>query len=317
MTATLDVEKGALTIKTTKPGGETMPYFLGGAPWYSIRAIIVSISIEDGVTTIGEKAFEDCSNLSSVTIPNSVTTIDSGAFSGCSNLSSVAIPNSVTSIGAYVFFECRKLSSVTIGNSVTTIGRGAFMKCNSLSSITIPNSVRTIDVAAFSGCSNLSSITIPNSVTSIVGNAFYLCRKIKDVTVEWIIPVDYDWRYSMGTYSDSKAILKNATLHVPAGTKPIYQSDDGWGLFGTIVEYSTTANEEINNPQTEVYITGNTLHINTPLADVLSIYTAAGVKVYEAPVPAGASTVSTANFPQGVLIVKGKVGWVKKVVSEL
>jgi hypothetical protein len=75
------------------------------------------------------------------------------------------------------------------------------------------------------------------------------------------------------------------------------------------------ANERIESPQAKVYIAGNTLYVNTPLPDVLYIYTAAGVKVYEAPVPAGASTISTTNFPQGMLILQGKSGWVKKVVK--
>ena len=63
------------------------------------------------VTSIGDSAFEECSNLTSITIPNSVTSIGDYAFSGCSDLTSITIPDSVTSIGDYAFFGCSNLTS--------------------------------------------------------------------------------------------------------------------------------------------------------------------------------------------------------------
>ena len=82
---------------------------------------VKKVVIEDGVTSIGESAFNTCIGLTSITIPDSVTSIGTLAFSACSSLRSITIPNSVTSIGALAFRACSSLSSITIPNSVTSI----------------------------------------------------------------------------------------------------------------------------------------------------------------------------------------------------
>ncbi len=135
------------------------------------------------VTSIGEKAFYNCSGLTSVTIPSSVTSIGEMAFYYCSGLTSVTIPNSVSSIGYYAFKGCESLTSVTIPNSVTKIGDSAFEGCSGLTSVTIPNSVTSIIGGTFSGCTGLTSVTIPNSVTSIGGHAFSGCTGLTSVTI--------------------------------------------------------------------------------------------------------------------------------------
>ena len=94
-----------------------------------IPSSITSKGKEYTVTSIGYRAFSDCSRLTSVTIPNSVTSIGERAFSSCKGLTSVTIPNSVTSIGQSAFKGCSGLTSVTIPNSVKSIGEWAFKDC--------------------------------------------------------------------------------------------------------------------------------------------------------------------------------------------
>ena len=93
---------------------------------YLNGTLITDLVIPDGVTSIGDGAFDGCSGLTSVTIPDGVTSIGDGAFYGCSGLTSVTIPDSVTSIGSYAFCDCSGLTSVTIPDSVTSIGDYAF-----------------------------------------------------------------------------------------------------------------------------------------------------------------------------------------------
>ena len=205
---------GTLTISGT--GAMTDYTSSSSAPWYSYRSKIKTVDIGNGVTSIGNYAFRDCSHLTSVTIPNSVTSIGRYAFYRCSGLTSVTIPNSVTSIGNYAFDGCSGLTSIivesgntvydsrencnaiiktstnelvtgckntVIPNSVTSIGLGAFDGCYGLTSINIPNSVTSIGNGTFNGCTGLTSVTIPNSVKSIGIDAFMGCSGLTSVII--------------------------------------------------------------------------------------------------------------------------------------
>ncbi|MDE5771140.1 MAG: leucine-rich repeat protein [Ruminococcus sp.] len=164
------------------------------------------VVIPDGVTSIEDYAFSDCSSLTSVTIPDSVTSIGAAAFDDCSNLTSVTIPDSVTSIGINAFNRCSSLTSVTIPDSVTSIGSGAFLGCSNLTSVTIPDGVTSIGGSTFYNCSNLTSVTIPDSVTSIGGRAFYNCSSL----ISAIIP---DSVTRIGDYAFSDCIsLTSVTI---------------------------------------------------------------------------------------------------------
>ena len=155
-----------------------MYYYESTAPWLSQREIIKKVVIEDGVTSIGDGAFYECSRLTSVTIPNSVTSIGSSAFSGCSGLTSAIIPNSVTSIGEEAFRGCSGLTSVIIPNSVTSVESGVFSGCSGLTSLAIGNSVTSIGNEAFHSCYGLTSITVDK------GNSYYDSRDNSNAIIE-------------------------------------------------------------------------------------------------------------------------------------
>ena len=145
---------------------------------------IYTITLNDGIITIGNNAFEGCTKLTSINIPNTVTSIGYYAFNGCTNLANITIPDSVTSIGMYAFSDCSELSSVTIGNGVYAISDYMFNNCTNLRSVTMAEGVGSIREYAFFACTNLSSITIPSSMKYISKNAFINCSKLENVVFE-------------------------------------------------------------------------------------------------------------------------------------
>ena len=146
-------------------------------------ALIIPATIEGkAVTSIGEKAFTGCTNLTSITIPDSVNSIGNAVFAGCSSLRSITIGDGVTGIGDSAFYACTNLTSITIPDSVTSIGDSAFHACTSLTSITIPEGVTYIARGAFFQCTSLTSIMIGNGITSISNYAFVSCTSLTAVT---------------------------------------------------------------------------------------------------------------------------------------
>ena len=169
LTWTLD-DAGTLTISGT--GAMENFTYSSSLPWDSNRSGIQTVTIGEGVTSIGDRAFISCSSLTSVTIPGSVSSIGDAAFYNCNNLTSVTIPDSVSSIGDAAFSSCDNLTSVTIPGSVTSIGASAFAYCSGLTSVTIQEGVASIGDSAFRECINLEYVSIPGSINRIEDGAF-------------------------------------------------------------------------------------------------------------------------------------------------
>lgn len=140
---------------------------------------VVEARIPDGVTTIGEAAFEDCFRLECVEIPDSVTAIGDWAFSVCESLAGVVIPVGVMVIGDSAFSWCG-LTCVTVPGNVKAIGKRAFYGCWKLEGLEIARGVESIGREAF-GDSRLTTVTIPDSVTDVGERAFVDCGELREV----------------------------------------------------------------------------------------------------------------------------------------
>ena len=179
VTYTFDYTTGELVLSGSGPMADYD--YLPKAPYTEFD--IKSIVIEEGITSIGDKAFYKCKNITNITIPYGVLSIGDHAFASCNNLESVIIPDSVICIDDNAFWGCDSLESITIPDSVTTIGSGTFSACDNLKYVDLGNGLITIGDSAFSSCDKIQAITIPDSVIAINPWTFYHCDSLKNVTI--------------------------------------------------------------------------------------------------------------------------------------
>ena len=135
---------------------------------------MTTLTISEGVKSIGEGAFRVCGALKTVTIPKNVSSIGKSAFQRC-GMTTLTISEGVNSIGASAFQDCSQMTTLTIFEGVNSIGASAFQECVALATVTIPEGVKSIGARAFQDCAALATVTIPESVESIGDNAFSGC----------------------------------------------------------------------------------------------------------------------------------------------
>lgn len=136
------------------------------------------ISLPEGISTIAEKAFEDCKHLETIFLHGRITSIGAHAFRFCEKLRSIAIPKGITFIKQSTFKGCTSLEKIDLPSSLVCIETSAFSGCKSLRSVCIPDSVNTLDWNAFFGCDQLTEITMPGCLVYALKGAFRFCPNI-------------------------------------------------------------------------------------------------------------------------------------------
>ncbi len=188
---------------------------------------LLTITVPSGATTLGDKVFAGCTSLTIADIQAGITAVPNNLFDGCSSLRSVTLPPTIGSVGIMAFNGCSSLTPFPLSEGVVTIGYQSFAGCSALTELHLPSSVTTIERMAFNICTGLKSLVIPSSVTSIGERAFAICYSLEDIDVSWGEPLDL---------SASPQVFYNldpsgCTLHVPAGTIPLYAAAGQWGDF--------------------------------------------------------------------------------------
>ncbi len=184
-------------ILTLSGSGRMQNFPKGKRPWPANR--IKTIIIREGITNIGNRAFENHFKLIDISIPNSIQTIGDSAFLNCANLKKIVLPNSVMLIGDGCFSKCSKIDSIVLSDSLEHIGERAFDGCASMTDILLPDSVHFIGSSAFRGCYALTILIVPDEPFEIIGKDSVLglrsCKQLSLVRGNHVLCPDYMLKY--------------------------------------------------------------------------------------------------------------------------
>ncbi len=178
------------------------------------------VVIPSTVTTIGEYAFNYCSNLTTITFGDTadgstpkteeapkLTTIGAYAFQGDRELVTFALPDTLTTIGTYAFERCVKYDDFTVPESAEEIGKGAFNETKRLEraelegdvylgrhlirvkeshsgAFTIKKGTLSVAEGAFENCANITTLTIYAGILRFDKDAFKGCTGLTSVTFQ-------------------------------------------------------------------------------------------------------------------------------------
>ena len=210
------------------------------------RPYVTTVTLPEGVTSIGEYAFYSCSSLTDITIPECVTSIGENAFWNCP-IVSINIPAGVANIG-FGAFVCPGLVSIVVdeANAVydsreacnAIIEKNLDVLISGCKTTTIPEDVVAIADFAFC-CCEFTSISIPSGVSYIGIAAFGGCSSLTSITCRATKPP-----YIMDGAFDG--VPRSIPIYVPASSVEAYKSANGWEEFSYIqpiideVEYKNT-----------------------------------------------------------------------------
>ena len=265
--STITVSGKALTVAAIYPEA------------FSNDEYLETAKIPGTVTTIKDYAFKDCAKLKSVTMEEGLESIGSHSFSGCPLLTELKIPNSVATIEPYAFRNCVGLASVSLPNSLTKIERSTFNGCKSLRSITIPDKVASIGISAFEGCTNMVMVKMPKALTEIGNYAFKSCTKLAEVQCgeglssvgtnvfsgcDSIVNLSLKWTTPPTGFPDmftENEHLKT-NVYVPYGSTEAYKKVEPWSKFLRFYEAT-----EINGIYYTLYDTDHTATVRGYVQD--------------------------------------------------
>ena len=181
LTWTYSAATHALNIK----GTGAIPNYASAkaAPWSAYASDITAITVQEGITRVGNNAFGNMTSLIDVYLPQSLTSIGDNVFNGCTAIKTVKLPDGLTSMGKGVFRNCSSLKSIEIPAGIREIDDYSFCDCVALETVTLNKGLERIGYRAFYNCKSLKFIEFPSTLQEIEDEAFCGCSGLEGVVI--------------------------------------------------------------------------------------------------------------------------------------
>ncbi len=140
-----------------------------------------SLTVDEGIITIGSGAFKGCISLKEIVLPSTLRKIDFFAFENCTSLTSITVPEGVTLILSRAFCGCTALREVNFPSTLSTLSTSLFYGCTSLRSLVLPEGMLSLTFSALSDAVALTELVIPSTVQAINTDAFFSCTSLKRI----------------------------------------------------------------------------------------------------------------------------------------
>ena len=144
---------------------------------------LTTLNLGQALETVGDCAFQNCTNVTKLTFPDATTEIGSSAFARCSSVTEITVGQGLKSVGDYSFFDCGSFTALVLPDKFTTMGESAFEGCRKLTNAKLGQSLTSVPERAFKNCIALSEMNLPATVKSIGDQAFYNDSTIAVVTM--------------------------------------------------------------------------------------------------------------------------------------
>lgn len=174
---------GCMTV--SGEGAMMMASSKDATSWAYYRDYIRALVVEEGVTSVGMHAFDDCKNLETISLPESVVTIGGHAFKDCKKLTTVELPRKLQTIGENAFENCESIESVRLPDTVTTMGQYAYSGCTGMKELTLSPNLKTIPYMGFYYCEKLTEVIIPEGCKNIELGGFSRCFSLERVMLPY------------------------------------------------------------------------------------------------------------------------------------
>jgi len=150
-------------------------------PWQPYKDLIKRVKIEEGVTSIGASAFQNCSMLATASIPLTVSKAGYAAFADCLNLNSIDCKGGLKATSDCMFYNNANLEHIEFSNELSEISSYAFYGCLSLQDVVLPSAIKTVNEGAFALCTTLKNLTIIGNLSCIGQGAFFNCSELASI----------------------------------------------------------------------------------------------------------------------------------------